>query len=93
MISMSSLQAQSINEKFDKLALSENFDSISTYWSTVANADNLFIVQDGEYILQRRATSAPYAIIANFKNEFDNYRLVSSLKLDKSLGENATVGL
>ncbi|MBK7969087.1 MAG: hypothetical protein IPK08_09215 [Bacteroidetes bacterium] len=49
------LFSQVVKEKFDKLMLSENFDSINTYWTTLANAENLFIVQDGEYILQRKA--------------------------------------
>ena len=81
-----------MKEKFDKLMLSENFDSINTYWTTLANAENLFIVQDGEYILQRKAPSAPYAIIANFEEEFSDFRVVASMKLDKSMSEEATVG-
>src|SRR5688572_33406692 len=65
-----SISAQVIKEKFDKLSISENFDSINTYWTTMANAENLFIVQDGEYILQRKFPTAPYAIIANFEESF-----------------------
>ncbi len=84
--------AQTINERFDKLLISENFDSSNTYWTTLANADNLFIVQDGEYILQRKATNAPYAIIAAFKENFNNYRVVTSIKLDKSLSESGFAG-
>jgi hypothetical protein len=87
------LHGQVIRERFDKLTVSENFDSISTYWTTLANADNLFIVQDGEYILQRRAKEAPYAIIAGFEEEFVNFRVVTSMKLDKSMSENAYMGL
>lgn len=85
--------AQLVREKFDQLTVSENFDSINTYWTTLANADNLFIVQDGEYILQRKSTSAPYAIIANFEEQFTSYRAVTSIKLDKSMSEDATVGV
>jgi hypothetical protein len=59
----------------------------------LANAENLFIVQDGEYILQRKSTTAPFAIIANFEEEFSNYRVVTSMKLDKSMSEDATVGM
>jgi hypothetical protein len=54
-----------VNEKFDKLILSENFDSTDSYWTTLANADNLFIVQEGEYILNRKSTLSPFAIIAS----------------------------
>ena len=48
---------QLVTEKFDKLSLSENFDSTTSYWTTLANADNLFIVQEGEYILNRKTTA------------------------------------
>lgn len=85
--------AQVVKEKFDQLSVSENFDSISTYWTTLANADNLFIVQDGEYILQRKSNTAPYAIIANFEEQFTSYRAVTSMKLDKSMSDDATVGV
>ena len=85
--------AQSVNEKFDKLTISENFDTVNTYWTTLSNVENLFIVQDGEYILQRRANAAPYAIIAEFENEFSDYRAVASMKLDHSMGELAHMGL
>lgn len=84
--------SQVVKERFDELKLSENFDSINTYWTTMANADNLFIVQDGEYILQRKSSTAPFAIIANFDEEFSDFRVVTSMKLDKSMSEGATVG-
>ncbi|MBL0341929.1 MAG: hypothetical protein IPP71_13925 [Bacteroidetes bacterium] len=84
--------SQVVKERFDQLTLSENFDSINGYWTTIANADNLFIVQDGEYILQRKSTTAPFAVIANFEDEFTNFRVVTSIKLDKSMSEDATVG-
>lgn len=91
-LSVQPLNAQLVKERFDKLSLSENFDSINTYWTTLANAENLFIVQDGEYILQRKAPAAPYAIIANFEDEFTSFRVVTSMKLDKSMSDDATVG-
>ena len=84
--------AQLIKERFDKLSISENFDSINTYWTTMANAENLFIVQDGEYILQRKSPTAPYAVIANFEESFRNFRAIASIKLDKTTGEEAFGG-
>lgn len=58
----------------------------------MANADNLFIVQDGEYILQRKAPAAPYAIIANFEENFTDFKVITSLKLDKALSEEGFAG-
>ncbi len=84
--------AQLIKERFDKLSISENFDSINSYWTTMANAENLFIVQDGEYILQRKSAAAPFAIIANFEESFNNFRAIVSIKLDKTAGEESFGG-
>lgn len=85
--------AQLVNARFDRLSLSENFDSASTLWTMVANNDNLFIVQDGEYILNRKTNVSPFAVLVNMEQEFSSYRIVTSLKLEKSGDENASVGL
>lgn len=91
--SLSEVEAQSVTDKFERLNISENYDSAGTHWTIVSNAENLFIVQDGEYILQRKASSAPFAIIANFESEFSEYRAVVSMRLEKHLGENAHMGM
>ena len=85
--------AQKIKDKFDKLILSENFDSSNAYWTTIANNDNLFIVQEGEYILNRKASGSPFAIIANYENEIGAFRLVTSLKLEKTMGDDGLLGI
>ncbi len=82
-----------VNEKFDKLFLSENFDSTGTYWITVSNAENLLLVQDGEYILQRKASVSPFAAMGNFTNNLNAYRLVTSFKLDKALTDEGSIGI
>ena len=82
-----------MNEKFERLSVSENFDSAGNWWTVVSNAENLFIIQDGEYILQRKATGAPFAILAALDDEPGEFRAVVSLKLEKSMGEGAHIGL
>ena len=73
--------------------MSENFDSATSQWSTISNAENLLLVQDGEYILQRKAATAPFATMGNFNNGLTAFRLVTSLKLEKSANEEGSVGL
>lgn len=87
------VKAQNVGEPFEALEISENFDSAGAAWSVVSNAENLFIIQDGEYFLQRKATSAPFAIVASLEKEFIEYRLMVSLKLDKLMGEEAHLGV
>lgn len=85
--------AQNITSPFERLEVSENFDSAGAAWSVVSNAENLFIIQDGQYFLQRKATSAPYAIVASLEKEFSEYRLVVSLKIEKLMSEEAHLGI
>lgn len=82
-----------VTEKFDKLFLRENFDSSGTYWTTLSNSENLILVQDGEYILNRKASTAPYACIGSFNNNLSSYRLVTSLKLERTNTEDGSIGI
>lgn len=87
------LRSQIVTDKFDRLDLSENFDTINKYWTTLANAENLFIVQEGEYIINRKTIVSPFAIVADHRNNLDSYRMVTSLKLDRTHDENGSIGI
>lgn len=82
-----------VTDKFDRIFLSENFDSSGSYWTTISNAENLILVQDGEYILNRKATSAPFASMAAFNNSLNAFRLITSLKLERTLNDEGTIGV
>jgi hypothetical protein len=85
--------AQIIPERTDRLVMSENFDSINGYWTTAANSENLFLVQEGEYILNRKSLASPFAIIAEYKNTLQNFRLVTSINIEKVTNENGSLGI
>lgn len=87
------VKAQVVSEKFDRMVMSENFDTINSYWTTAANSENLFLVQEGEYIMNRKSIASPYAIIAEYKSTLQNFRLVSSLNLEKVTNENGSLGI
>lgn len=86
-------KAQLVAEKFDKLDMSENFDTSSGMWTFIANNENLFLVQDGEYILNRKATDKSFAVIANSDYNEAAFKIVSSLKIEKSIDQNGSIGL
>ncbi|HOZ83749.1 MAG TPA: hypothetical protein PKU82_12600, partial [Bacteroidia bacterium] len=86
------VQAQTVNEKFDRLDLSENFDTSSGMWTFMSNSENLFLVQEGEYILNRKAPEKPYAIIANYDYNQLAFKMVTSLKIEKANDQNGSVG-
>src|SRR6187551_1683881 len=81
-----------VKDKFDQLYIGENFDSSNSYWSTVSNLENLLIVQEGEYIMQRKSTVSPYAVMAAFPAELGAFRLITSLKLDKTSAPDGSIG-
>ncbi|MFI5220199.1 MAG: hypothetical protein ACHQNT_12000, partial [Bacteroidia bacterium] len=86
-------RAQLVEDKFDIMNMSENFDSINSYWTTLANAENLFIVQEGEYIMNRKSMVSPYAIIADYNQSLTAFRLVTSIKLEKSVNDEGSIGI
>lgn len=85
--------SQTIPEKFDRMVMSENFDTINSYWTTAANSENLFLVQEGEYILNRKSVTSPYAIIAEYNNTLQNFRLVTSVNLERVTSDNGSLGI
>ena len=93
LLNFSFSNAQLVTEKFDKMDLSENFDSSNGMWTFMANNENLFLVQEGEYILNRKTTVSPFAVIANYENNLTAFRLVTSIKIEKSVDANGSVGI
>lgn len=90
---LSATKAQLVAEKFDKLDMSENFDTSSGMWTFIANNENLFLVQDGEYILNRKATDKSFAVIANSDYNETAFKIVTSLKIERATDQNGSIGL
>ncbi|HNQ13261.1 MAG TPA: hypothetical protein PKM16_08665 [Bacteroidia bacterium] len=88
-----SLNGQSIKDKFEHMLMSETFDSSGTNWEIAADLDNLFIIQEGEYVLNRKANNAPYAILSNYTFSEKNFRLIFSIRLEKGSNENSSLGV
>lgn len=86
-------QTPTVTTTFDKLFWSENFDSSNANWNIVFNAENLLIVQEGEYIMHRKSNVSPYAVMANISNDFSSFRMVTSIKLDKTSAIDGSIGI
>ncbi|MFM7078600.1 MAG: hypothetical protein ACKOYC_02290 [Bacteroidota bacterium] len=89
----SDMLAQRIKDKFELMVFSENFDSPSDIWSVEANSDNLFVIQDGEYIFQRKNSQTPYVVFAGLENPIGDCRLVTSIRIEKNMGSDAHAGI
>lgn len=86
-------RGQLVNEKFDRLDLSENFDTASDRWTFLSNNENLFLVQEGEYILNRKAPEKPFALIANYDYNEQAFKLVTAVKIEKTADQNGSIGV
>jgi len=93
LFSLSPATAQLVSDRFTRLVMSENFDTINPKWTTLANAENLFIVQEGEYIVSRKTTISPFAILSSEDNPLQNFRIVASMNLERAAGDNGSLGL
>jgi hypothetical protein len=88
-----SANSQTVNERFDRLDMSENFDTSNGMWTFMSTVENLFLVQEGEYILNRKATEKPYALIANYDYNQTAYKIVTSIKIEKAVDQNGSIGV
>lgn len=55
----------------------------------LSNNENLFLVQEGEYILNRKAPEKPFALIANYDYNEQAFKLVTAVKIEKLLTKMA----
>lgn len=82
-----------ITEKFEFPVYQQGFDSVAREWPILSNTENLLLMQEGEYILQRKSRLSPFAAMGTFDKELDAFRLVTSLKLIKGAAEESSMGL
>ena len=84
---------QLLKEVFTVPVFSDQFDDDSGNWRNMSNSDNLFLIQDGEYLLRRKNTVSGYSIFPKWKNNLAAYSLTAGIKLEDSKNEDASVGL
>ena len=85
-IALANLRAkgQTITKKFDNLFYNENFDSSKTLWPVISNTDNLVIVQNGEYLINRKSQTTPFAVVSEIKPDQKGFRISTAIKIEKA---------
>ena len=73
-----------ISDRFEYPFYNESFDSVAKGWPFLSNSENLLLIQEGEYIIQRKSKLSPFAVMGEFDQESNSYRLITSLKLVNS---------
>jgi hypothetical protein len=89
----SALRAQLVKDDLTKMSFSDQFDDDKGFWRSVSTSDNLFVIQEGEYLLRRKNITSGYSIFTSWKNTLTAYSLVASMKLEEMKSEEASVGL
>lgn len=81
-----------VKERFEYPLYEQTFDSSAKEWTVLSNTENLLIMQDGEYILQRKSKLSPFAVIGEIPYELKDYRFLTSLKLVKTTSDDGSIG-
>ena len=81
-----------VTNAYDVPLYKETFDSISGLWPIISNSENLLIIQDGEYILNRKSRVSPFAAMCDYDSVFGGFRLLTSLMLVKTASSEGSMG-
>ncbi len=84
---------QLVKEEFTISSFNEQFDEDKGTWRNMSTSDNLFLIQEGEYLLRRKNPASGYSIFSTWKNMLPAFSLMASVKLEDSKNEEASVGL
>ena len=84
---------QLIKEEFPEQVFGDQFDDDKDVWRNMSTSDNLFLIQEGEYLLRRKNTASGYSIFPKWTNKLAAFSLVASMKLEDSKNPEASIGL
>jgi len=85
--------SQLIKDEFVSIAFSDQFDDDKDNWRNMSTSDNLFMIQEGEYVLRRKNPSSGYSIFPKWKNNLVSFSLTAAMKLEDSKSAEASIGL
>jgi len=88
-----SLTAQQVNENFSVQVFSDDFSAENNLWDYLTTAENLFVLDKGEYFMHRRNETKPYALVTNWKNDLMQFQVKAALKLGPATSPEQTIGI
>jgi len=84
---------QTVQLKLNQLMLDESFSEINDLWPVITNDDNFFVFDKGEFFMNRVKQGAPYALMSNWENDLNAFRIQASMMLGPSESNNQSIGL
>lgn len=85
---------QTVLSNLDAIIWADEFDATNTnLWRQNTNADEVFIIQGGEYIMYRMNTQSYGLVFPNEKISFSTHKAEFKIKLDEENGKSASAGV
>jgi hypothetical protein len=82
-LGVSELKSQSVSANLSEPVQADNFDNNNLEWPIFTNRDNFFIIQSGEYILERKNSESQYVIFSSSPKEPDSYAAAAAVKVEQ----------
>ncbi len=84
---------QLITEKYPKALFADSFENDEGKWKIMSNADNLFLIQEGKYLLQRKNTKTAYSVFPKWDNTETSFEINATFALESAEGPESGAGL
>jgi len=84
---------QSVTDNFKALVWKEEFDQNSPLWKQSTNADEVYIIQQGQYILYRKAATGYGLIFPTEKMQFASHKAEFKISLDDENDKSSSAGV
>lgn len=89
---VTNVNAQEISKVFRKSVIADNFSTNDKLWKIDYTANELYVIQDGEYVLHRKDKRNPDVIFPDIDHKFGGFHMSADFKFDKS-GKGQSAGL
>ena len=87
------IKAQQVNENFSVQVFADDFSAETNQWDYLTTAENLFVLDKGEYFMHRRNATKPYALVTNWKNDLTKFHVKAAVKLGPATSAEQTIGI
>src|ERR1035438_2759395 len=85
--------SQLITEQFTNSEFLDDFNTDKQNWPVFNDENNFFVIQNGEYILNRKDKTAQYAALTEWDNKLESFDIKASVKLMKAKDDNCNIGI
>ena len=93
LFSMGALGQQRIFGEVPREAFVDDFNTNAGKWPTITTTENYYVVDSGEYYMNRNNPVSPYIVLANYKNELNVFHIATKIKMGPSENAQSSAGI